>query len=158
MKILMGVILLGLGFGALAHETGTLDVLTIVQKEEFVVSEDGKTESRLVPTESIVPGERVLVTITFTNVGSNPAENVVITNPIANELTYVDGSAFGPGMALQFSIDDGLTFASAADLMVKEDEGIRAAQPADFTHIRWVMQGNLETGSRGIARFAAVVN
>ena len=89
MKILMSAIFLGLSFGAFAQEKGTLDVLTVVQKEEVVVSKDGKTESRLVAIKAVVPGERVFYTITFTNVGSNPAEDVVITNPIASELTYV---------------------------------------------------------------------
>ena len=158
MKTLMGAIVLGLSFGAFAQEKGTLDVLTVVQKEEVVVSEDGKTESRLVAIEAIAPGERVFYTITFTNVGSNPAENVVIINPIATELTYVEGSAFAPGMAVQFSVDDGVSFASAADLTVTEDDEVRAAGPEDFTHIRWVMQDDLEIGSQGMAQFAAVLN
>ena len=158
MKILMSAIFLGLSFGAIAQEKGTLDVLTVVQKEEVLVSEDGKTESRLVAAEAIGPGERVLYTITFTNVGSDPAENVVITNPIASELTYVEGSAFGPGMAVQFSVDDGMTFASATNLTVTDDDEVRVAGPDDFTHIRWVMQENLDIGSQGTARFVAVLN
>jgi len=158
MKILMTAVFLGLSLGAIAQENGTLDVLTVVQKEEVVVSEDGTTESRLVAVASVVPGERVLYTITFTNVGSDPAENVVITNPIATELTYVEGSAFGPGMAVQFSVDSGVTFASAADLTVIMDNDVRAAAPDDFTHIRWVMQDDLEIGSQRTARFVAVLN
>ena len=158
MKILMSAIFLGLSFGAFAQEKGALDVLTVVQKEEVIVSKDGKTESRLVAAKAVVPGERVFYTITFTNVSSNPAEDVVITNPIASELTYVEGSAFGPGMALQFSVDDGVTFASATNLTVTEDDEVRAAGPEDFTHIRWVMHEDLEIGSQGTARFAAVWN
>ncbi len=158
MKILMSAILLGLSFGAYAQENGTLNVLTVVQKEEVVVNEDGTTESRLVPVEAVVPGERVFYTITFTNVGDDPAENVVITNPIASELTYVKGSAFGPGMTVEFSVDHGATFAEAAALTVTEDEEVRAAEPEDFTHIRWVMEDDLDIGSQGTARFAAVLN
>ena len=158
MKFLVTAIFLGLSLGAFAHENETLDVLTVVQKEEVVVSEDGTTESRLVAVESVAPGERVLYTITFTNVGGDPAENVVITNPIATELTYVEGSAFGPGMAVQFSVDSGVTFGSAADLTVTVDNDVRAAGPDDFTHIRWVMQDDLEIGSQRTARFTAVLN
>ena len=158
MKILMSVVLLGLSFGALAQEDGSLNVRTVVQKEEVVVNENGESENRLVAVESVIPGERVFYTITFTNVGDDPAENVVITNPIATELTYVEGSAFGPGMDVQFSVDGGATFAVAAELTVIENGETRAAGPADFTHIRWVMQGELNTGSQGTARFAAVLN
>jgi uncharacterized repeat protein (TIGR01451 family) len=158
MKILMSVVLLGLSFAVLAQEDGSLDVRTVVQKEEVVVNADGESENRLVAVESVVPGERVFYTITFTNVGDEPADNVVITNPIATELTYVEGSAFGPGMDVQFSVDGGATFANAAELTVTEDGETRAAGPEDFTHIRWVMQGELNTGSQGTARFAAVLN
>ena len=158
MKILMSVIFLGLSFGALAEEEGSIDVHTVVQKEEVVVNENGESENRLVAVESVIPGERVFYTITFTNVGDEPAENVVITNPIATELTYVEGSAFGPGMDVQFSVDGGATFAVAAELTVIENGETRAAGPEDFTHIRWVMQGELNTGSQGTARFAAVLN
>ncbi len=158
MKILMSAILLGLSFGAFAQGNGTLDVLTVVQKEEVVVNEDGTTESRLVAVEAVIPGERVFYTITFTNVGGDPAENVVITNPIASELTYVEGSAFGPGMTVEFSVDHGATFAEAAELTVTEDDEVRAAEPDDFTHIRWVMEDDLDIGSQGTARFAAVLN
>ena len=158
MKILMSVVLLGLSFAVFAQEDGSLDVHTVVQKEEVVVNENGETENRLVAVESVIPGERVFYTITFTNVGDEPAENVVITNPIATELTYVEGSAFGPGMDVQFSVDGGATFAVAADLTVTENGESRAAGPEDFTHIRWVMQGELNTGSQGTARFAAVLN
>lgn len=158
MKILMSVVLLGLSFAVYAQEDGSLDVHTVVQKEEVVVNENGESENRLVAVESVIPGERVFYTITFTNVGDEPAENVVITNPIATELTYVEGSAFGPGMDVQFSVDGGATFAVAADLTVTENGETRAAGPEDFTHIRWVMQGELNTGSQGTARFAAVLN
>lgn len=158
MKILMSVVLLGLSFAVFAQEDGSLDVHTVVQKEEVVVNENGETENRLVAVESVIPGERVFYTITFTNVGDEPAENVVITNPIATELTYVEGSAFGPGMDVQFSVDGGATFGVAAELTVTENGASRAAGPADFTHIRWVMQGELNTGSQGTARFAAVLN
>lgn len=158
MKILMSVVLLGLSFAVYAQEDGSLDVHTVVQKEEVVVNENGESENRLVAVESVIPGERVFYTITFTNVGDEPAENVVITNPIATELTYVEGSAFGPGMDVQFSVDGGATFAVAAELTVTENGETRAAGPEDFTHIRWVMQGELNTGSQGTARFAAVLN
>jgi len=158
MKILMSAIFLGLSFGAIAQEEGSLDIRTVVQKEEVVVNENGESENRLVAVESVVPGERVFYTITFTNVGDEPAENVVITNPISAETSYVEGSAFGPGMDVEFSVDGGATFANAAGLTVTVDGETRAAGPDDFTHIRWVMQGELNTGSQGTARFAAVLN
>lgn len=158
MKILMSVVLLGLSLGAVAQQGESLDVRTVVQKEEVVVNDEGQTEKRLVAAESVVPGEQVFYTITFTNVGAEPAEHVVITNPIATELTYVDGSAFGPGMDVVFSVDGGVTFAPAGELTITEAGEVRDATPEDFTHIRWALRSDLDTGSQGMARFAAVLN
>lgn len=158
MKILMSVVLLGLSFSAVAQDGDTLEVRTVVQKELVVVNDAGQTETRLVAAEAVVPGEQVFYTITFTNVGAEPAEKVVITNPIANELTYVDGSAFGPGMDVVFSVDGGVTFAPADELTITEDGETRAASADDFTHIRWALQSDLDTGSQGTARFAAVLD
>lgn len=158
MRVLMSVLIFGLSLGAWAQDGESLEVRTVVQKEEVVVGDDGAEERRMVAAETVVPGEQVFYTITFRNVGDAPAENVVITNPIAAELTYVDGSAFGPGMAVEFSVDGGVTFAPAGELTVSEDGEVRAATADDFTHIRWRLGSELDTGSQGTARFAAVLN
>jgi uncharacterized repeat protein (TIGR01451 family) len=151
------LILLLLGQPAAAQEQGSLNVTTTVQKEEVIVNDAGETETRLVAANTVVPGEAVIYTISFQNIGDEPAGNVVITNPIAETLTYVDGSAFGPGMVLQFSVDDGQNFATADALAVVDDGESRPAGPDDFTHIRWVMQNELAVGALATARFTAVL-
>lgn len=157
MKIFMSVILIGFAAIAGAQEQGHLDVRTTVQKQEVFVNEVGESETRLVPAEVVVPGETVFYTITFSNVGAEAADNVVITNPIAEDLMYVDGSAFGPGMEILFSVDGGATFAAAGELTIVEDGEVRNAEAGDFTHVRWVMQNDLAVGAQGTARFAAVL-
>ena len=142
---------------SLAWAQGTLDVQTTVQKETVTVNDDGEQVKTLVPAESVIPGERVVYTITFRNTGEDPADDVVITNPISESLTYVPGSAFGPGMQLQFSID-GVTFAAADELMVDEDGESRPAKPEEYRHIRWVMQSDLMAGAQGTVRFTAQLN
>ncbi len=156
-KVSSVLLMLVMSASALAEEQGHLNVRTIVQKEEVTVTESGDRETKLVPAGTVVPGERVVYTITFQNVSAEPAENIVITNPISGELTYVDGSAFGPGTDIQFSIDGGQTFASRNELIVTEDGETRAAVAEDFTHVRWVMQAELAAGAQGMARFSAVL-
>ena len=155
MKVLMSVVLIA--FSALAGAQGHLDVRTTVQKQEVFVNEAGESETRLVPAEVVVPGESVIYTITFRNVSGEPADNVVITNPIAEDLMYVDGSAFGPGMEILFSVDGGQTFAAADELTVVEEDEVRDARASDFTHVRWVMRNDLAVGAQGTARFAAIL-
>ena len=132
-----------------------LEVTTIVQKEVVVETEDGTAETQLVEADTVVPGERVVYTITFRNVGDEPAENVIITNPIADTLTYVAGSASSDGADVEFSIDGGQSFASAPELRVVDNGIERPATTTDYTHVRWVMQTALAAGGEGQASFAA---
>ena len=156
-KLFALTLVLSLAAAAHAQEPGQLEVTTIVQKEVIVEKEDGTTETRLVTADSVVPGERVVYTISFRNTGASPADNVVITNPIAETLTYVAGSAAGQDLEVGFSVDGGATFAPAGELKVVEDGIERPATTLDYTHVRWVMQSELAAGAQGHATFAAVL-
>ena len=143
----------------MGQESGNLNVQTIVQKEEIVVDIDGLQRTQLVAATEVVPGDEVVYTITFHNISDEAAENVVVTNPIAAELTYIDRSAFGPGARIEFSVDGGRSYAVAEQLVVLEDdEETRPARPEDFTHIRWSMAADLVAGAQGVARFRARLN
>jgi uncharacterized repeat protein (TIGR01451 family) len=155
MKFLTAMTLLLLALNAAAQSH--LEVQTTVQKQEVFVNAQGEEETRLVPADTVLPGETVFYTITFTNVSNEVADRVVITNPIDGNLVYLDGSAFGAGMDIVFSVDGGESFAAASELTVTEDGEVRAAEPRDFTHVRWVMRNDLAAGAQGTARFAAVL-
>ena len=157
MKTLMSMILVVLAFSAVAQEPGELEVRTTVQKEIVETDESGNTRTHLVTADTVTPGDRVFYTITFKNVGTASAENVVITNPIAESLSYVANSAFGPGTVITFSVDGGQLFADSNELTVIENDEERTAEASDFTHIRWVMKNDLAAGAQGTARFAAIL-
>ena len=157
MKTVTSICLLLISAAAFAQDQGHLSVQTVVQKQQVTIDDEGEQQVELVPAETVVPGESVVYTITFTNISDDAADNVVITNPIADSLTYVDGSAFGPGAEIQFSVDNGKTFADREALTVTEEGVVRAASAEDFTHIRWVMQQELAAGAQGVARFSAVL-
>lgn len=157
-QVTLALMLLATGVVVQAQEPGHLNVKTVVQKEEITVGDDGVPERKLVPVETVIPGDAVVYTITFRNISDEAADNVVITNPIADSLTYVDGSAFGPGTEIQFSVDGGQNFAIREELTVTEDGVERAAGAKDYTHIRWVMHGELAVGAQGVARFSAVLD
>ena len=143
---------------AIAQEQGYLNVRTVVQKEEVVVADSGETQRSLVPADTVVPGDDVVYTITFVNISDESADNVVITNPISENLTYVEGSAFGPGTVIEFSVDDGKSFAAPDELVVATNGEERPAAAEDFTHVRWTMQDELQAGAQGVARFKARLN
>ncbi len=133
-----------------------VQVQTVAQKEEIVLNERGESETRLVPVTTVVPGDEVIYTITFTNNGDADAQSVTVTDPVPQQMRYVDGSAFGGGTDIVFSIDGGKTFAAAGELVVQEADGsVRQARAEDYTHIRWTMRSPLQPGKRGYARFRA---
>lgn len=161
MKNVLGIVAISGLFAvsaAIADDAGKLSVQTVVQKEELVSNGDGSKSTQLVAVESVVPGEEVIYTVTYTNISAEATDNIVISNPIPEQLTYVHGSAFGPGTEISFSVDGGKTFASPEQLAVNEDGIERAATPEDFTNIRWVVQASLAAGDRGFARFRARLN
>jgi uncharacterized repeat protein (TIGR01451 family) len=158
LKSVLAVVAISAALPAMSQEEGHLNVRTIVQKEEVSVSDTGETLRRLVPATTVVPGDDVVYTITFTNTSDEVAENIVITNPLAGELTYVEGSAFGPGTTIEFSVDGGVNYGAAGELTVTEDGEVRPARTEEFTHIRWVMKNELQAGAQGLARFRARLN
>ena len=143
---------------AYAQETGHLKLMTVVQKEEVVVTDSGERKSELVPAEKVVPGDSVVYTITFENVSDESAENITITNPVPENLSYVAGSAFGPGAVIEFSVDGGERYGAPETLFVTDNGELRQATPDDYTHIRWVLQDELAAGAQGMARFRARLN
>jgi uncharacterized repeat protein (TIGR01451 family) len=144
-----------LPLAALAVAENALEVTTIVEKEVVVETDDGEERVERVAADAVTPGERVVYTITFKNVGAEPADNVVITNPIAESLTYVAGSAARDDASVEFSIDGGQTFAPASDLKVIDGGIERPATTRDYTHVRWIMQTELAVGAEGQTSFAA---
>ncbi len=143
---------------AISQEQGHLNVTSLVQMEEVSEGENGERQTRLVPVETVVPGDVVIYTTTIENISDEAADDIVVTSPVPEHLSYVAGSAFGPGMLIEFSVDGGVSYAPAEELTVDEDGQSRAAKPEDYTHIRFVLQDHLAAGAQGIARFRARLN
>ena len=143
---------------AISQEQGHLNVTSLVQMEEVSEGDNGERQTRLVPVETVVPGDVVIYTTTIENISDKAADDIVVTSPVPEHLSYVAGSAFGPGMLIEFSVDGGVSYAAAEELTVDEDGQSRAATADDYTHIRFVLQDHLAAGAQGIARFRARLN
>ncbi len=155
LTITVALAMLAVSFGAVAADGG-LSVTTVAQKEVAAVDDNGQPTTRLEPVTTVVPGDEVIYTITYSNRGQQPADRVVITDPVPAEMRYVQGSAFGPGTQIAFSADGGQTWGTADTLFVIEPDGTsRPAVADDYTHIRWTMRSSLKPGGRGYARFRA---
>ena len=101
--------------------------------------------------------EQLIVSVAFTNTTAQVVDSVRITSAISADVRYVAGSATGPGSQALFSVDQGRTFGRPGELtVVGADGAARAADAADYTHVRWVLDGPLDAGATGVARFRAV--
>lgn len=161
MKTLKALILAGMLFAAgtsHAQAQGKIELKTVVEKEQRTTDAQGNEVVALVPADKVVPGDVVVYTVTYTNIADQAIENVVITNPIDARLDYVADSAYAAGAEVSFSVDGGTTYAPLAELTVERDGVEVAASTADLTHIRWILNDQLDPGAQGFARFRARLN
>ena len=141
---------------ALAQDEGTIELKSIAEVEIEDFNAEGQKVLKRVPAAKVVPGSDVIYTNIYTNVGSQTAAQVVITNPIPEHMQYLPASADGADMAITFSIDGGQTYNTPERLMVVQADGTeRQATPAEYTHIRWARLKGLDPGVNGQVSFRA---
>jgi uncharacterized repeat protein (TIGR01451 family) len=124
-----------------------IKLTTTAETEITQTNAQGEKITKRVPATRVVPGSEVIYTITAKNSGSEPADDVVVTNPIPKQTVYIEGSAAGSGTDITFSVDNGKSFHPPAELTVPGPEGKpHPATAQDYTHVRWRLQFELKPG------------
>jgi len=123
-------------------EASAKALLSISIKAEKEVTVDNVTKR--VAADTVNPGDVIFYTLDYVNTGDDPATNAVMNDAIPKGTAYVDGSAFGNGAVITFSIDGGKTFKEPSLLTyeVKLPDGKRekrVVSPEKYTHIRWTV-------------------
>lgn len=139
---------------AAAQGTGVLTNKVELEKSGLVV--DGREDEKTYTTpDVVVPGDRIRLTLTFTNNGAVPAAGVNLTNPIPEALIF-DGTSDTAGLAV--SVDGGKTFGALTALTIAvSGAAARPAAAADVTHVRWLWPDAVPAGqSRSVAFFGRV--
>lgn len=137
----------GIGY---AQEPGQVTLESMIQKEIEVVNEDGEKEVQLVEAGNAIPGDELIFTVTYTNQGAEPAENVVLVNPVPEHTEYIRESAGGKATTITFSVDGGGSYDLPDNLKVTGEDGKpRTAMAREYTHLRWVRTGPLSPGESG---------
>lgn len=158
LAILSLLLLVALPAGAV--EKKGIELKSTAEVDITVKNDKGEKEIIRVEAASanVTPGDTVIFTTHYTYQGEKPATDVVINNPLPEHMLYLDGTAEGKGTRIEFSVDKGVTFAAANILKVKDAEGKdRPASAADYTHIRWTIEGALQNGAKGSVSFKAKV-
>ena len=143
---------------ARAQQQGTIELKSVAEVEMTETNAKGAKEVKRVDAakSKVVPGDVVIYTTTYTNIGKDAAEKVVITNPVPEHMNYVDKSAGGEGVKIDFSVDNGKSYAAPDGLTITDAQGKkRKAGPADFTTIRWTLVKPLQPGGTGSVFFRA---
>jgi len=122
-----------------------------------ITAADGSTSDQWQQPDKLVPGERVGYQIEVNNQGTEPAADIVIANPIPEHTEYVQGSAKGLGTQIEFSVDNGKTFALPAQLFIQKDGKSVQAQAADYTQVRWKLNQPLAAGASLTVQYIVII-
>lgn len=118
-----------------------------------ITNEDGSKQDQWQQPDKLLPGERVGYQIEVNNKGTEPAADIVIANPIPEHTIYVQDSAKGLNTSIEFSVDNGKTFALPANLFM-EKEGKRVqANAVDYTQVRWKLNQPLAAGASSTVQY-----
>lgn len=136
--------------------------IQMVAERQITVIEDGQEVVKRVPTLEIETGAVLYFTLRIVNEGDDPAFNVVVDNPTPEDTLYVADSAGGVNSTIQFSIDNGTSYAAADELTYEftrfsGEKETRKARPEMYTDVRWVVE-NVGAGEQGELFFQVKVN
>lgn len=144
-----------------AAEKKGIELKSTAEVDIIVKNDKGVNEVVRVEAASakVVPGDTVIFTTSYTNLGDKPATDIVINNPVPENMLYIDGSAEGKNTRIEFSVDNSKSFAVASKLKIKDIASgkERLATPADYTQIRWIRDSALDKGAKGTVSFRAKV-
>jgi uncharacterized repeat protein (TIGR01451 family) len=153
-RLILGLLLLGLGAAAVAQESGLAaagaavatgsDVLeTAIEVEKLEPADPPlRPSARFVPAARLEAGDEVHYTIRVRNPGKRPVTDVQVTKRMPFGLHYLPGSATGPASDVQFSSDGGKSFTASPD-------------GGGHTHLRWTLRRPLPPDSTALLRFRA---
>lgn len=127
-------------------------------QEVEVLNDRGFKELKQVPAEKVMPGTEVIYVTTVKNVGQEPAERVVVDNPMPEHMLYRGASVLDNTGSVEVSVDGGKRYGVLATLEVDEGHGKpRQAEANDVTHVRFKMDRPLSPGASNRFGFRAVL-
>ena len=137
---------------ALAQEKAvalTGDVLL----ERTIVDGDGSQKTERVAPETIVPGDRLIFTTSYTNKGGETVTDFVVTSPLPAAVRLAPDAADD----LVVSVDSGKTWGPLPTLNTTAADGkTRPATHEDVTHVRWTL-ASVAGGAAGTLEYPAII-
>lgn len=137
-----------------------LELKTVVEKE-VQVKKDGKSIIKRIPLDKANPGNILVYTITYSNVGKGAILDAKIVDPIPPGVRYIADTAEGKNAEITFSIDSGRTW-QVPPVMIefRKPDGSLEKKPAPtdmYTHIKWMIKKTITPGQSGQVSFKVTV-
>lgn len=118
-----------------------------------VTDAQGNKKNTLQEPKTVLPGEPLVIIISYANAGTKPATGFVIDNPIPKTVSYS-----GVEQAWATVSVDGKTYGALSTLKVAKGDGtMRAAQVGDVTAVRWKFSQPIAAGAAGRVMFYGTV-
>lgn len=137
---------------AMAANNVTLSSDVFVERK--VEKPNGMTAVMLEAPETVIPGDNLVFVVKYKNVGSMPATDFSVTNPLPKAVAF-NGTSDGTEIV---SIDGGKNWGALSTLTYTRENGeVRPALMSDVTHIKWKFNRSLSVGSEGKLVFRGTV-
>ena len=152
-RILIAAGALALGAGAAAPAFAAAPAVALKGDVKVIrqVTENGKITEKLEEPSQVLPGDQLVFTTRYTNGGTEPATDFVVTNPLPGPVKLAKVNGF------EVSVDGGKTFGALAALKAAGTDGKpRAAELGDVTHVRWRV-ASIAPGASGEVKYFAEV-
>jgi uncharacterized repeat protein (TIGR01451 family) len=122
--------------------------------ERKVARPNGTTALVLEQPKTVTPGDKLVFVVQYKNVGSAPASDFSVTNPLPKAVAF-NGTSDGTEIV---SVDGGKSWGPLAALTYLSGNGdVRPALMADVTHVKWKFNRSLSAGSGGKLIFRGTV-
>ena len=122
--------------------------------ERKVAKPDGTTAVVLEQPKTFMPGDNLVFVVKYKNVGSAPASDFSVTNPLPKAVAF-NGTSDGTEIV---SVDGGRTWGPLSALSYPSANGeVRPALMTDVTHVKWKFSRSLSAGSGGKLIFRGTV-
>lgn len=152
MKTLLAIGCLFASVPAFAADNVALTSFVFVEKTVAAVGQKPKVV--LAEPKVVLPGDKLVFILNYRNLGSAPARNFVVTNPMPGAVAF-QGTNDQQAIV---SVDGGRNWGRLSELRLREKDGsARSARAEDVTHVRWTLKQDVPAGAQGKLSFRGIV-